>query len=90
MKLFHIMCLIQSCYFCYPEYGDFDLLMAAYIDSNYTDMLTTDAQPVGTTLYISVEVRSTDKDLFLLLDRCWATPSQNRRDTNQRQLILDG
>jgi len=66
--------------------------MAAFSDSELTDKITAEDQPlaVGTRLYIKVEVRSSDEELDLLLERCFATPSTNRLDINQRQFVVGG
>jgi len=74
------------------EYGELNFSMAAFKDSEHNDKITADDQPlaVGTRLYIKVEVRSSNEELDLLLERCYATPSTNRQDNNQRQFIVGG
>ena len=66
--------------------------MAAFNDREHTDEITAEDQPLalGTRLYIKVEVRSSNEELDLLLERCYATPSTNRQDNNQRQFVVGG
>ena len=74
------------------EYGSLDFKMRAFRDSDHSKKLESNAGPlaIGSTLYIEVEVLSADKDLHLLLERCWATASSVPTDVNQRQFVLDG
>ena len=75
-----------------PEYGSLDFKMRAFRDSDHSEKLVSNAGPlaIGSMLYIEVEVLSADKDLQLLLERCWATASSVPADVNQRQFVLDG
>ena len=86
------MCLIFFCLFFLSEYGELNFSMAAFNDGEHTDEITADDPPlaVGTRLFIKVEVRSSTEELDLLLDRCYATPSTNRQDNDQRQFIVEG
>ena len=74
------------------EHGELNFSMAAFNDREHTDEITAGDQPlaVGTKLFIRVEVRSSNEELDLLLDRCYATPSTDRQDNNQRQFINEG
>jgi len=74
------------------EYGELNFSMAAFSDVEHTDEITAADQPlaVGTRLFIKVEVRSSNEELDLLLERCYATPTSNREDDNQRQFIVGG
>lgn len=74
------------------EYGSLDFKMRAFRDSDHSEKLVSNAEPlaIGSMLYIEVEVLSADKDLQLLLERCWATASSVPTDVNQRQFVLDG
>lgn len=85
-----MMCLILV--FSLAEYGELNFSMAAFNDGEHTDKITQEDQPLalGTRLYIKVEVRSSNEELDLLLERCYATPTTNRLDTNQRQFISGG
>lgn len=84
------MCLILV--FSLSEYGELNFSMAAFSDDEHTDEITAADQPlaVGTRLYIKVEVRSSNEELDLLLERCYATPTSNSQDNNQRQFIVGG
>ena len=75
-----------------PEYGSLDFKMRAFRDSDHSEKLVSNAGPlaIGSMLCIEVEVLSADKDLQLLLERCWATASSVPTDVNQRQFVLDG
>ena len=91
---FHISVLDNTYNFSFfhPEYGNLDFLMKGFRDSQHSDVLTPGAGPVaiGSRMYFSVEVISADKDLHLLLERCWATPTILKRDLSQRELVLQG
>jgi len=78
--------------FFLSEYGELSFSMAAFNDREHTDEITAEDQPLalGTRLYIKVEVRSSNEELDLLLERCYATPSTNRQDNNQRQFVVGG
>ena len=66
--------------------------MRAFRDSDHSEKLVSNAGllAIGSMLYIEVEVLSADKDLQLLLERCWGTASSVPTDVNQRQFVLDG
>ena len=66
--------------------------MVAFHDSEHTDEITSVDQPlaIGKRLYIRVEVRSSTEQLDLLLERCYATPTSNKEDNNQRQFLVGG
>ena len=83
-----MFCLILS----FPEYGDLNFSMVAFLDSEHTDELTKGDQPlvVGTTLYFKVGVSSSTDELDLLLERCYATPTTNREAPDLRQFIIGG
>lgn len=74
------------------EYGELNFSMAAFKDSELTNEITPEDQPLATEtrLFIKVEVRSSNEELDLLLERCYATPSANRQDNNQRQFVVGG
>lgn len=80
------------CLLFLSEYGALNFSMAAFTDSGHTNKITSGSEPlaVGTRLFIKVEVRSNTEELDLLLERCYATPSTNREDSNQRQFIVGG
>ena len=87
-----MMCFIFLLLFFVSEYGELTYSMAAFKNSEHTDVITTQDQPlaVGTRLFIKVEVRSSNEELDLLLKRCYATPSTNRQDNTQRQFVVEG
>lgn len=80
------------CLFFLSEYGELNFSMAAFKDSEHTNEITSEDQPLAieTRLFIKVEVRSSNEDLDLLLERCYATPTANRQDNNQRQFVVGG
>lgn len=42
------------------------------------------------TLFIQAELPNTNNDLAIVLDRCWATPTENITDSTQYDLIVNG
>ncbi|XP_078343446.1 ZP domain-containing protein-like [Oculina patagonica] len=74
--------------------GNFTLSLDMFSNKSFVKPYTENDFPVvvelGTLLFFEVSVTSSDKQLSIISDRCYATPTRNRENPSKYELITNG
>ena len=75
-------------------HGNFSLSLNLFPDKRFVSPYTANDFPVAVVLrkilFFEVSVTSSDKQLSIIADRCFATPSQNRNNSWKYEFITKG